>query len=173
MRAWARSNALLAHTRSASSSDFLCRERQLYRQPTGPNPINPRDDFSRPALRHRSLIDFSSCRTCTFLLLAHTCPAPSSDFLCRERDSFIDNLLVRIHLIDLRRPAFSPWVFELFFQVALYSPSCCSPTPTRPQCRTSYVHTALGRKILKNLRTLTLKPRSEFSLDCFIQSAFA
>ena len=35
----------------------LCaeRERVLYGQPTGPNPLNHRDDFSRPALRHGSL----------------------------------------------------------------------------------------------------------------------
>jgi len=31
------------------------RERVLYWQPTGPNPHNHRDDFSRPALRHGSL----------------------------------------------------------------------------------------------------------------------
>ena len=31
------------------------RKRLLYRQPTGPNPLHHRDDFSRPALRHGSL----------------------------------------------------------------------------------------------------------------------
>ena len=31
------------------------RERVPYWQPTGPNPLNHRDDFSRPALRHGSL----------------------------------------------------------------------------------------------------------------------
>ena len=30
-------------------------ERVSYRQPTGPNPLNHRDEFSRPALRHGSL----------------------------------------------------------------------------------------------------------------------
>jgi len=36
---------------------FACteRERDLYSQPTGPNPLNHRDDFSRPASRHGSL----------------------------------------------------------------------------------------------------------------------
>ena len=34
------------------------RERVLYRHPTGPNPLNHRDDFSRPALRHGSLNSF-------------------------------------------------------------------------------------------------------------------
>ena len=29
--------------------------RKIYCQPTGPNPINHRDDFGRPALRHGSL----------------------------------------------------------------------------------------------------------------------
>ena len=33
----------------------LTRERDLYRQRTGPSPLNYRDDFSRPALRHGSL----------------------------------------------------------------------------------------------------------------------
>jgi len=31
------------------------KERVLYCQPTGPNPLHHRDDFSRPALRHGSL----------------------------------------------------------------------------------------------------------------------
>ena len=31
------------------------RERVLCREPTGPNPLNRRDDFSRPALRHGGL----------------------------------------------------------------------------------------------------------------------
>ena len=31
------------------------RERVIYWQPTGPNPLHHRDGFSRPALRHRSL----------------------------------------------------------------------------------------------------------------------
>ena len=30
-------------------------ERVLYLQPTGPNPLNHRDNFSGPALRHDSL----------------------------------------------------------------------------------------------------------------------
>ena len=29
-----------------------CRERVLYSQPTDPNPLTHRDEFSRPALRH-------------------------------------------------------------------------------------------------------------------------
>ena len=33
----------------------LSRERLLYRQSTGPNPLSHRDDFARPALRHESL----------------------------------------------------------------------------------------------------------------------
>ena len=38
-------------------------ERVLYCQPTGPYPLNHRDDFSRPALRHGSLNFFYSKRT--------------------------------------------------------------------------------------------------------------
>ena len=40
---------------TAAIAQAPCRERVLYCQPTGPNPLNHRDDFSRPALRHGSL----------------------------------------------------------------------------------------------------------------------
>ena len=33
----------------------LVLKRARYRQPTGPNPLNTRDDFGKPALRHGSL----------------------------------------------------------------------------------------------------------------------
>ena len=49
--------SLLASAAAVSSSESACtpRERILYWQPTGPNPPNLLDDFSRPALRHGSL----------------------------------------------------------------------------------------------------------------------
>ena len=37
------------------NADPAQRERVLYLQPTGPNPLHHSDDFSRPALRHGSL----------------------------------------------------------------------------------------------------------------------
>jgi hypothetical protein len=37
------------------------RESVMDRQPTGPNPLNDRDDFSRPALRHGSLNSLFRC----------------------------------------------------------------------------------------------------------------
>jgi hypothetical protein len=40
------------------------RERVLYLQPTGPNPHNLRDGFSRPALRHGSLISLFQVAAC-------------------------------------------------------------------------------------------------------------
>ena len=42
----------------------------------------------------------------------------------RERQLFIDNLLVRIHfiIIMIRWTGLAPWEFEFFFQVALHLP---------------------------------------------------
>ena len=53
-----RSRTWGAGTRSWSSPakfTFSNRERVLYWQPTGPNPLNHRDEFSRPVLRHGTL----------------------------------------------------------------------------------------------------------------------
>jgi hypothetical protein len=44
----------------------LCRERVLNRQTTGPNPLNRRDDFGGPALRHGSLL--GSAHSCQRIL---------------------------------------------------------------------------------------------------------
>ena len=44
----------LGSTRAASTPLTPQRERILYCQPTGPNPLNHRDSFSRSALRHGS-----------------------------------------------------------------------------------------------------------------------
>ena len=41
--------------RSSGTTTGACSERLVYSQPTDPNPLNHRDDFSRPALRHGSL----------------------------------------------------------------------------------------------------------------------
>ena len=38
-----------------------CRERVIHRQPTGPNPLSHRDDFSGPEVRQ---VDFEEARIC-------------------------------------------------------------------------------------------------------------
>ena len=46
------------------SSRLQCaRKRVLHRQPTGPNPVNHRDDLIGPALRHGSLNPLCQCAT--------------------------------------------------------------------------------------------------------------
>ena len=48
-------------SRSRARLDFALQhpERVSHEQPTGPNPLDHRDDFSRPALRHASLNSLS------------------------------------------------------------------------------------------------------------------
>ena len=55
----------------ANAACCLQRERVLDWQPTGPNPLDHRDDYSRPALRHGSLNSrFPSSLISTFLVPA-------------------------------------------------------------------------------------------------------
>ena len=48
-------------------------KRDLYRQPTGPNSLDNRDDFSRPALRHGSLNSFLTGSLISAFLWGCTC----------------------------------------------------------------------------------------------------
>ena len=64
----------------------------------------------------------SSCPQCTNL-----CKSPHRVFRprgCAEREIFIGNLLVRVHLIiEMSRPALRHGSLNSLFQVALYLPS--------------------------------------------------
>jgi len=64
------------------------RERVLHAQPTGPNPLNHRDDFSGPALHHRSMnslfqvaiyLPSSYLRTCCEPPVPHRHAPPPTD----------------------------------------------------------------------------------------------
>ena len=66
-------------------------------------------------------------------------PHPSSRHEpCKEREIFIDNLLVRVHLIiEMRRPALRHGSLNSLFQVALYLPCKDLQPDTAPERATA------------------------------------